>query len=141
MAIDGTAAYQAYAARFEVPPLVRAAVELARESGFAYSCLPEHGELLRVLARGAGPGVIGETGTGTGAGPVWLVCAEADGDCATKVTGFFRDIRQVEILHGERWELRVYEPFDLLTLEHPQLRAAQVNVTPERSELLATCVP
>ena len=51
-------------------PLVERAVDLARRLGFANSCRPEHGRLLRALAAGAG--TIGETGTGCGAGLAWL---------------------------------------------------------------------
>ena len=127
MAIDGTAAYRAYAADNELPPLVRAAVEAARESGFAYSSLPEHGELLRVLARGVGPGVIGETGTGSGVGLAWLASAahprarlvsvELDKSRATRAAELFHDEPRVEIIQGDWRELREYGPFDLLALD------------------------
>ena len=197
-AINGTAAHEAIAARERLPPLVRAAVALARECGFEYSRLPDYGELLRVLARGAGPGVIGETGTGYGVGLAWIASAahpeaqiisvEQDVDRARRVAELFRDVPQVRILRGDRRELREYGPFDLLTLdgrgqgkgtdppidpaqwltrgglivmddfapligwpplfqgeidevrrhwlEHPRLRATQVNVTCEWSALL-----
>jgi predicted O-methyltransferase YrrM len=202
MATNGTAAHEANAAREELPPLVRAAVALARESGFEYSCLPEYGELLRVLARGAGFGVIGETGTGCGVGLAWIASAahpeahiisvERDADRARRVAELFGDVPQVRILPGDWRELREYGPFDLLALdgggqgkgtdppldpahwlrrgglvvmddfapltawpplfqgeidearrhwlEHPRLRATQVNVTREWSALLATYV-
>lgn len=127
MAIDGTAAYRAYAADNELPPLVRAAVEAARESGFAYSSLPEHGELLRVLARGVGPGAIGETGTGSGVGLAWLASAahprarlvsvELDKSRATGAAELFHDEPRVEIIQGDWRELREYGPFDLLALD------------------------
>lgn len=127
MAIDGTAAYRAYAADNELPPLVRAAVEAARESGFAYSSLPEHGELLRVLARGVGPGAIGETGTGSGVGLAWLASAahprarlvsvELDKSRATRAAELFHDEPRVEIIQGDWRELREYGPFDLLALD------------------------
>lgn len=127
MAIDGTAAYRAYAADNELPPLVRAAVEAARESGFAYSSLPEHGELLRVLARGVGPGVIGETGTGSGVGLAWLASAahpearlvsvELDKSRATRAAELFHDEPRVDIIQGDWRELREYGPFDLLALD------------------------
>ena len=127
MAIDGTAAYDAYAANNELPPLVRAAVESARESGFGYSSLPEHGELLRVLARGVGPGVIGETGTGSGVGLAWLASAahpkarlvsvELDKTRATRAAELFHDVPHVEIIQGDWRELREYGPFDLLALD------------------------
>ena len=127
MAIDGTAAYRAYAADNELPPLVRAAVEAARESGFAYSSLPEHGELLRVLARGVGPGAIGETGTGSGVGLAWLASAahprarlvsvELDKSRATRAAELFHDEPRAEIIQGDWRELREYGPFDLLALD------------------------
>ena len=127
MAIEGTAAYRAYAADNELPPLVRAAVEAARESGFAYSSLPEHGELLRVLARGVGPGVIGETGTGSGVGLAWLASAahprarlvsvELDKSRATRAAELFHDEPRAEIIQGDWRELREYGPFDLLALD------------------------
>jgi predicted O-methyltransferase YrrM len=127
MAIDGTAAYLAYAADNELPPLVRAAVEAARESGFENSSLPEHGELLRVLARGVGPGVIGETGTGSGVGLAWLASAahprarllsvELDKSRATRAAELFHDEPRVEIIQGDWRELREYGPFDLLALD------------------------
>lgn len=200
--MNGTAAHEALAARGELPPLVRAAVALARESGFEYSALPEHGELLRVLARGVGPGVIGETGTGCGVGLAWLASAahpdarivsvEQDAERARGAAELFHDVPQVSILRGDWRELREYGPFDLLALdgggqgkgadpaiepadwlrpgglvvmddfapltgwpplfqgavdeprrhwlEHPRLRATQVNVTPEWSTLLAAYV-
>jgi predicted O-methyltransferase YrrM len=202
MAINGTAAHEAIAASEGLPPLVRAAVALARECGFEFSCLPEHGELLRVLARGAGPGVIGETGTGCGVGLAWIASAahpeahiisvERDVHRARRVAELFRDVPQVRVLRGDWRGLREYGPFDLLALdgggqgkgtdppidpahwlsrgglvvmddfapltgwpplfqgeidevrrhwlEHPRLRATQMNVTRDWSALLAAYV-
>jgi predicted O-methyltransferase YrrM len=127
MTIDGTAAYQAYAANNELPPLVRAAVESARESGFGNCCLPEHGELLRVLARGVGPGVIGETGTGSGVGLAWLASAahpgarlvsvELDEGRATRAAELFHEVPRAEVVHGDWRKLKEYGPFDLLALD------------------------
>jgi hypothetical protein len=42
----GTAAYDGLT---DLPPLVERAVDLARRLGFANSCRPEHGRLLRAL--------------------------------------------------------------------------------------------
>ena len=122
--MTGTAAHAAIP---ELPGLVGAAVALALECGFASSCLPEHGELLRVLARGAGPGVIGETGTGCGVGLAWLAAAahpdarivsiEQDAERAARVAELFRDVPQVSVLRGDWRELREYGPFDLLALD------------------------
>ena len=124
MTLKGT---EAYAGRDDLPPLVRAAVDSARESGFEYSCLPEQGELLRVLARGVGPGVIGETGTGGGVGLAWmasaahpdarLISVELDQTRATRAAELFRGVPQVEIVQGDWRELREYGPFDLLALD------------------------
>jgi predicted O-methyltransferase YrrM len=127
MTMKGTATYGAYAAEHELPPLVRAAVESARASGFEYSCLPEHGELLRVLARGVGPGVIGETGTGGGVGLAWLASAahpdarlvsiELDEARAARAAELFHGEPRVRILQGDWRELEEYGPFDLLALD------------------------
>ena len=69
MTASGTAAYAHHP---DLPPLVAVAVDAAQRAGFDQSCLPEQGDLLRVLARGIGDGVIGETGTGYGVGLAWL---------------------------------------------------------------------
>jgi predicted O-methyltransferase YrrM len=61
LSLAGTAAYDG---RADLPPLVAAAVALARRTSFAHSCRPEQGHLLRLLASGVGAGAIGETGTG-----------------------------------------------------------------------------
>jgi predicted O-methyltransferase YrrM len=60
--------------RDDLPALVRAAAEKAEAAGFAYSCDPDVGRLLSVLAAGvpAGGRVL-EIGTGTGVGTAWLV--------------------------------------------------------------------
>ena len=200
MTISGT---RAYAELADLPAPVAAAARLARDTGFELSCLPEHGELLRVLARGVGAGRIGETGTGCGVGLAWLaagahpdarlVSIERDADLADRAAQVFRDHANVQVVPGDAPRLRDYGPFDLLVLdgggqgkkpgdapidparwlnpggllvmddfgpltgwpprfgdevdssrmywlEHPQLRATQVRVTPEWSTLLATYV-
>lgn len=205
MSLSGTAAHEDIDPGL-LPPLVREAVALAGESGFAHSCLPEHGELLRVLARGvARGGVIGETGTGCGVGLAWLaagarpgtrlVSVERDTRRAQDAARLFEGRPEVGVLAGDWRDLREYGPFDLLVLdgggqgkaagtdmaaeavdpghwlrpggllvmddfspltawpplfrggvdaarvhwlEHPRLRATQVNVAPEASTLLAT---
>jgi predicted O-methyltransferase YrrM len=210
MAITGTASYSELDDA-ELPPLVRAAVALARETQFPYSCLPEHGRLLRLLAGGVAPdGVIGETGTGCGVGLGWLasgaragtrlVSIEREPDRAAQAARLFVDRPEISVLTGDWRELREYGPFDLLALdgggqgkggdtaadadaakvvdvvdpaqwlkpggllvlddfspltqwpplfqgvpdtarlhwlEHPRLRATQVNVTPDAATLLA----
>nr|WP_026212362.1 transferase [Longispora albida] len=109
------------------PPLVAAAVEASRRTGFELSCLPEHGELLRVLARGVGPGRIGETGTGCGVGLAWLVTGahpqaalvsvELDAERAAVAAGVFAAEPRAEVLSGD-WKLLEAEgPFDLLVLD------------------------
>jgi predicted O-methyltransferase YrrM len=200
MTTTGTASYTGLG---DVPPLVRAAVRFARASGFAYSCLPEHGRLLRLLAGGVADGVIGETGTGCGVGLGWLaegtrpgtrlVSMERDADRAAGAAELFAGRSDVSVLNGDWRELREHGPFDLLVLDgggqakggdptteaadpaqwlkpgallvlddfspltqwpplfrgepdtarlhwldHPRLRATQVNVTPDAATLLAT---
>ena len=76
MSLGGTAAYDG---RADLPPLVAAAVALARRTSFAHSCRPEQGHLLRLLASGVGAGAIGETGTGCGVGLAWLATGAAPG--------------------------------------------------------------
>ncbi|CAL9449483.1 hypothetical protein SUDANB176_02411 [Streptomyces sp. enrichment culture] len=68
MPLTGT---DAYAAAGDLPPLVERALAAARAHGFPYSCRPEQGRLLQVLAGGA-RGAVGETGAGCGAGPARL---------------------------------------------------------------------
>ncbi|GIG58306.1 transferase [Longispora fulva] len=69
MSFRGTDAYSGLS---DLPALVATAVDVAKKADFPLSCVPAHGELLRVLARGIGPGLIGETGTGCGVGLAWL---------------------------------------------------------------------
>ena len=204
MSISGTAAYAGLELG-RLPPLVGAAVALARESGFGNSCLPEHGELLRVLARAVPEGgTIGETGTGCGVGLAWLaqgarpgvqlVSVERDARRAQDAGRVFADRPNVRVLACDWRGLCEYGPFDLLVLDgggqgkgggenaaepvdparwlrpgglivmddfspltqwpplfqgevdtarmhwldHPRMRATQVNVTPESSAVLAT---
>jgi predicted O-methyltransferase YrrM len=104
-----------------------AAVELARAAGFACSCRPGQGELLRDLARASGPMVIGETGTGYGVGLAWLaegrlpgsrlVSVEREPARAAAAAGLFRDDPTVTVLTGDWRELRGHGPFDLLVLD------------------------
>jgi predicted O-methyltransferase YrrM len=110
-----------------LPAPVAAALELARASDFDQSCVPEHGELLRVLARGVGAGRIGETGTGCGVGLAWLasgahqdahlVSVEHDAQRAARAARLFLDHGNVEVLHDDWQRLRMYGPFDLLVLD------------------------
>lgn len=111
----------------DVPPLVRRAVDLALQVGFDNSCLPETGELLRVLARGLGGGLIGETGTGCGVGLAWLasgalpgtrlVSVEIDSVLASAAQTVFADCPEVAVVHTGADELLALGPFDLLVLD------------------------
>ena len=202
MSISGTAAYRGIEPG-RLPPLVEAAVALARDCGFGNSCLPEHGELLRVLARAVPDGgAIGETGTGCGVGLAWLaqgarpgtrlVSVERDARRARDAARVFAERPNVSVLTADWRGLCEYGPFDLLVLDgggqgkgaagqgepvdparwlrpgglivmddfspltqwpplfqgevdtarmhwldHPRMRATQVNVTPESSAVLA----
>lgn len=124
MTVRGTAAYDQAG---ELPPLVAAAVAAARRAGFDNSCLPEHGELLRTLARGAGAGTIGETGTGCGVGLAWLasgahpgarlVSVEHDPVAAGVAAQVFAGDPRVEVLVADWRALVRHGPFDLLVLD------------------------
>ncbi|HZM78054.1 MAG TPA: class I SAM-dependent methyltransferase [Candidatus Limnocylindrales bacterium] len=122
--VSGTAAYDG---RTDLPPLVAQAVSAARRHGFDKSCRPEQGELLRVLARGIGTGVIGETGTGCGVGLAWLatgaaadarlVSVERDKTRVAISKQVFAGESRVELLEGDWRKLKEAAPFDLLVLD------------------------
>ncbi|MFF7356198.1 O-methyltransferase [Streptomyces filipinensis] len=109
-----------------LPALVRRAVEAARGHGFAYSCRPEQGRLLQVLAAGA-PHRIAETGTGCGVGLAWLasgarpgtrlISVERDPDRARIAADVFRGRDHVEVLHGDWRRIEDHGPYDLLVLD------------------------
>ena len=76
VSLDGTASYRRCDAPEAVPSLVVAAVENAEKLGFDLCVRPEIGRLLALLAAGLPTGsLVGETGTGTGAGLAWMVTA------------------------------------------------------------------
>jgi len=124
MTIGGTAAH---AGRTDLPALVEAAVAAAGAAGFGMSCLPEHGQLLRLLAAGVGAGKIGETGTGCGVGLAWLasgahdgarlVSVERDESRARVAQAVFAGDRRVRVHCGDGRDLAGEAPFDLLVLD------------------------
>lgn len=74
MSRGGTDSYRDLPAGLVVPPLVLGAVAYAQRLDFDLCVRPEIGRLLGTLAAGLPAGaLIGETGTGTGAGLGWLV--------------------------------------------------------------------
>jgi predicted O-methyltransferase YrrM len=121
--IDKNTLYQ----DLEVPPLVAAAVALARRNDFPFSCTPAQGRLLQVLAAGREGGRIAETGTGYGAGLAWMLTAvtanteilsvEADSERAQACRELFADHQNVTILHGDWREIVPHAPFDLVVLD------------------------
>jgi len=56
----------------DYPPLVRAAVALTRRNECSLACLPEVGQLLRILAATVVAGRIVELGTAYGVGAAWI---------------------------------------------------------------------
>jgi len=136
----GTFAYHGV----DVPPLVRRAVDLALQIGFDDSCLPETGQLLRILAGGVVDGVVGETGTGCGVGLAWLasgarprtrlVSAEIDAPLASAAQELFADNPSVAVLHGDAGKLLELGPFDLLILDGGAGagKAGEVPVDPQQ---------
>lgn len=123
MSLNGTAEYRA--STMPIPDLVWRAVEAAEELGFELCVHPATGRLLSVLAGGVEPGgVIGETGTGTGAGLAWmatsadpsvsLLSVELDAERAEAAQRVFAGVPNVTIIHGDAGELFTRGPFDLL---------------------------
>jgi predicted O-methyltransferase YrrM len=116
-----------YTAHTNLPPLVAQAVALANTLGFIACCTPEQGALLQVLARGRTGGIIGETGTGCGAGLAWmasavgpetrLISVEIDARRATACQALFAGLPHVTVLHGDWRLIAAYGPFDLLVLD------------------------
>ena len=146
MTQDGTARYDEFANEYPVPELVLAAVDLARQFGFTYTVHPATGRLLSVLAAGIAEGVIGETGTGTGASVAWMlstvppatriVSVELDRERAEAAAHLFRDEPQVTILAGDANELAEHGPFDLLVLDAPSTPGPLAWETLEPSAVL-----
>ncbi|WP_328562017.1 O-methyltransferase [Streptomyces coelicoflavus] len=124
MSLQGTDAHRD--ADGTLPALVVRAVAAARAHGFPYSCRPEQGRLLHLLAGGASHG-IAETGTGCGVGLAWLVSGappgtrlvsvERDAERAGVARQVFRDHQEVEILHGDWRRVEEHGPYDLLVLD------------------------
>ena len=111
----------------DLPPLVAQAVDLAREREFIFSCTPEQGELLALLARGREGGRIAETGTGCGVGLAWmanavsaateLISIELDEGRAKACQDLFAAFANITVLHGDWRAIIPYGPFDLLVLD------------------------
>ena len=125
MSFRGTASY---ATAGDVPPMVASAVSDAVELGFELCVRPEIGRLLAVLAGGLGPdAIVGEAGTGTGAGLGWMVSAarpdvqfvsyELDADRAASAQRLFADYPNVTVVAGDAAGLFDHAPFDLLVLD------------------------
>jgi predicted O-methyltransferase YrrM len=123
MSLGGTAINCAVEAS-SLPVLVREAVKEAVGINFEFCVHPATGRLLAVLAGGVPDGgLIGETGTGTGAGLAWMVSAnpnvqflsvEKDAARVAAARRVFAKHPNVEIIHGDAGELFDRAPFDLL---------------------------
>lgn len=110
-----------------MPPLVRRAVALAEDLGFANSCRLEQGRLLGALAAGFPAGLVGETGTGCGVGLAWMVAStspqtrfvsiELDEERARRAGELFADAANVTVLNGDWSAVLERGPFDLLVLD------------------------
>ncbi|GGM94857.1 class I SAM-dependent methyltransferase [Streptomyces fuscichromogenes] len=112
-----------------LPPLVRRALDAARELAFPYSCRAEQGRLLQVLAGGVGGGGgrIGETGTGAGVGLAWLASGarpgvrlfsvEREPERARTAAEVFHDRPDTTVTCGDWQDIAAYGPFELLVLD------------------------
>jgi predicted O-methyltransferase YrrM len=124
VSVNGTAAYDRVDG---LPEMVAAAVTLALQLNFPYSCQPEQGRLLSVLAGAPRGGLIGETGTGCGVGLAWLwsgadattrlVSVERDAAHAQAAAELFQTKSNVTVLHADWTALLDHGPFDLLVLD------------------------
>jgi len=119
----------AYRATSETPALVRRALALADEAGFASSCLPEVGRLPATLAAGVRGGTIGEVGAGCGVGTAWLagvlapgvslVTVEHDPARAATVAALFVELSAVRVLRDDWRAILPHGPFALLFADVP----------------------
>lgn len=102
---------------------------------------PEIGRLLAVLAAGLPPGsLVGETGTGTGAGLAWMASAagpdvrfisyELDPRRAAAAQAVFEPQANVEVRCGDAAEIRGAGPFDLLVLDAGPVSGKTPGSTP-----------
>ena len=126
--MGGTSSYRNLPDGLVVPSLVLGAVSVAERLGFGMGVRPEIGRLLGVFAAGLPTGaIIGETGTGTGAGLAWLVthapagCRfvsyELDAERADAARALFADHDNVTITTGDAAEPFDQGPFDLLVVD------------------------
>jgi predicted O-methyltransferase YrrM len=110
--------------RGALPKLVEDAVAEAVRIEFELCVHPATGRLLSVLAGGVpAGGLVGETGTGTGAGLAWMVSSnptawfisvEKDDVRVAAARRVFSEYPNVEIIHGDAGDLFERGPFDLL---------------------------
>lgn len=124
MSRGGTSSYRT-SGHASMPVLVSAAVKRAEELDFDLCVRPEIGGLLAVLAAGLPEGsIVGETGTGTGAGLAWMASAaspgvrfvsyELDSARAAAAQELFREHPDVEVVCGDAAAVFERGPFDLL---------------------------
>ncbi|MEW6045832.1 MAG: class I SAM-dependent methyltransferase [Bacillota bacterium] len=128
----------AYRATTHVPPLVREAMDVAKEAGFEQSCTEEVGRLLRLLASQFETGTIGEIGTGYGVGAAWIASALAPGACfvtveidearAARAHALFRHLPNVRVIHGDWREIVRYGPFTMLFADGARVKERHPEV-------------
>lgn len=127
MSLGGTALY-ADQDPATLPELVKRAVSAAHDLSFELCVHPATGRLLQSLAGGVAPGgVVGESGTGTGAGLAWMVSmadpdvsfvsVEVDEARATAAQAVFADRPNVTVLLGDAGLVYEQGPFDLLVFD------------------------
>lgn len=113
-----------YPSTTQIPRLVQKAIGLAKKTGFKYSCTPEVGRLLQVMASRYQTGVLAELGTGCGVGSAWIVSAlapttrfvtvELDEERAELARQLFKDFPNVLVIQGDWHTILSYSPFDLI---------------------------
>ena len=103
--------------------LVMAAINLAKENEFIYSCLDEVGQLLTVLTSSIKQGTIAEIGTGYGVGTAWmatnlpnevsLITVDNDLKKINAVRAIFNQ-ENVKFIHSDWKEIFMYAPFQFI---------------------------
>lgn len=125
---------------WDVPDLVRTALQESLRAGYVEATRSETGRLLATLAASR-DGVIADFGTGGGVGAAWLrsgarpgtrvLTIERDPELAAAAQGLFAD-HDIEVLRGDwstmDWASHDIEHFSLLTLALHTARSAHDRV-------------
>lgn len=109
------------------PLLVEKALELAHKKSFQKSCIPEVGQLLRLLIAGARPGSVAEIGTGCGVSSAWMlaglqsyhqfISVEKDRALYQGVSELFANQARATLILGDWREILNHQPFQFIFVD------------------------